>query len=151
MKKIFSFTIILAALLVAGCGSEQEKPKVEVTNAGGPFLTVDKENHDFGKMAFGSDASCVFTISNTGDQPLILSECKATCGCTVPECNKEPIAPGETSEIKVTYDTKHKGPFNKLIKVYSNSTEGPEKMLRISGEVLPDENSEESTGDGSSH
>jgi Protein of unknown function (DUF1573) len=139
----FVHTIILAAAILAipSCGSEPGS-EVKVTTQGGPMLSIDKEVHNFGTLEFGADASCIFTVSNTGDQPLIITECKKTCGCTVPECSTDPIPPGKTSEIKITYDSKKAGVFNKMVKVYSNSLGGAEKHLRITGEVLPDKNAE---------
>lgn len=141
MKFIPYITVISGFLLLTSCGSEPTS-EVKITTQGGPMLSLDKEVHNFGTIEYGSDASCVFTVSNTGDQPLIITECKKTCGCTVPECDSDPIAPGKTSEIKITYDSKKAGVFNKMVKVYSNSLGGTEKHLRITGEVLPQKDAE---------
>ncbi len=129
---------------MTSCGSEPVA-EVKITTQGGPMLSLDKEVHNFGTMEFGADATCIFTVSNTGDQPLIITECKKTCGCTVPECDSDPIEPGKTSEIKITYDSKKAGVFNKMVKVYSNSLGGNEKHLRITGEVLPNKGAENQT------
>ncbi len=100
------------------------------------MFSVDKEVHDFGTLKAGADGSCVFTVTNTGSEPLIISKCEKTCGCTVPACDPSPIAPGGKSEIKVTYDTKRMGPFNKNVKVFCNSQDGGEKTLRVKGEII---------------
>ena len=73
---------------------------------GGPTLEMDKTVHDYGEIKQNADGNCSFKFTNTGDAPLIISNAKGSCGCTVPVWPKEPIAPGETSEIKVKYDTK---------------------------------------------
>ena len=103
---------------------------------GEPNLSVDKEVHQFGQMEQFSEVNCVFTITNTGDQPLIISKCQKSCGCTTPECSSDPILPGETSEVKVKYDSGRMGPFNKTITVHSNDPDEPAKILRIQGEII---------------
>lgn len=102
------------------------------------------ETIDYGQIAKGSDGLRVFEFTNTGNEPLIISDVKSSCGCTVPEKPKGPIQPGETSAIKVKYDTKRVGKIRKTITVYSNATE-PIKALKIKGEVLSDKSVLEKT------
>ncbi|MBW2936586.1 DUF1573 domain-containing protein [Aureisphaera sp. CAU 1614] len=90
---------------------------------------------DYGEIAKGSDGVRVFEFTNTGSEPLIISDVKSSCGCTVPEKPKDPIAPGKNGQIKVKYDTNRVGPIRKTVTVYSNATE-PIKALKIKGEVL---------------
>ena len=90
---------------------------------------------DYGEIAKGSDGVRVFEFTNTGSEPLIISDVKSSCGCTVPEKPKDPIMPGETGKIEVKYDTNRVGPIRKTVTVYSNATE-PIKALKIKGEVL---------------
>ncbi|MDZ4751761.1 MAG: DUF1573 domain-containing protein [Flavobacteriales bacterium] len=138
---IFTKTILAIGLIsMISCGEDDSK--VEITTTGGPMMSIESTNHSFGTLEFGSEATCEFKVFNTGDQPLVISQCKASCGCTVPECTKEPISPGESTQIKITYDTKKKGKFNKTVTVYSNSIGETEKMLRIEGEVLADKNAD---------
>ena len=101
-----------------------------------PDLVVDKEVHDFGNIEKGSDGNCTFTVTNNGDQPLIISKCEKTCGCTIPTCDHKPILPAETSEIHVSYDTNRIGPFNKSVKIHSNDPDEALKILRIEGTVV---------------
>ncbi len=101
----------------------------------GPKITVDKEVHDYGTIEQGANGVCVFTVTNTGNAPLIISTCKGSCGCTVPQCSKEPIAPGATTEISVKYDTKRVGPISKNVKINSNAVNEPVKVIRIKGKV----------------
>jgi hypothetical protein len=130
-------TLLLFAALAAGCQSENPSAEgAQASSASGPMFRVDKEVHDFGTLKMGADGSCVFTVTNTGSEPLIISKCEKTCGCTVPACDPAPIAPGGKSEIKVTYDTKRMGPFNKNVKVFCNSQDGGEKTLRVKGEII---------------
>jgi hypothetical protein len=97
-------------------------------------IEFKSETIDYGNIAKGSDGIRVFEFTNTGDAPLIISNVKSSCGCTVPEKPKDPIAPGANGEIKVKYDTKRVGPIRKTVTVYSNASE-PIKALKIKGVV----------------
>ena len=101
----------------------------------GPAITLDKDVHDYGTIQQGADGACVFTVTNSGTEPLIISRCKGSCGCTVPQCDKAPIAPGATSSITVKYDTKRIGPINKSVTITSNAANEPTKVIRIKGKV----------------
>ncbi len=98
-------------------------------------IEFKSETIDYGEIAKGSDGLRIFEFTNTGDQPLIISEVKSSCGCTVPKKPKGPIAPGESSTIEVKYDTKRVGPIRKTITVYSNADQ-PIKSLKIKGKIL---------------
>ncbi len=109
--------------------------QAEVSKDTGAKIEFDKEIHDYGKIKNGGDPFCSFTFKNTGNEPLIISNAKGSCGCTVPTWPKEPIAPGATGSIKVKYDTKRTGPINKSVTITSNAVNTPTKVLRIKGEV----------------
>jgi len=94
---------------------------------------------DYGQIEKGSDGLRIFEFTNTGNEPLIISDVKSSCGCTVPEKPKGPIAAGASSVIKVKYDTKRVGKIRKTVTVYSNATE-PIKALKIKGEVMAADN-----------
>ena len=96
------------------------------------------ETVDYGEIAKGSDGVRVFEFTNTGDEPLIISDVKSSCGCTVPSKPKGPIAPGASSTISVKYDTKRVGPIRKTVTVYSNASQAI-KSLKIKGKVLAGE------------
>lgn len=98
-------------------------------------ISFDKTTFDYGNVSAGSDGHRFFTVKNTGDKPLILSEVKPSCGCTTPEWSKDPILPGKTAQIKVGYNTGIKGAFNKLIEVYSNDPANNRSVLYIKGNV----------------
>jgi hypothetical protein len=103
-------------------------------------IEFKSETIDYGEIAKGSDGVRIFEFTNTGDQPLIISEVKSSCGCTVPKKPKGPIAPGDSSTIEVKYDTKRVGPIRKTITVYSNADQ-PIKSLKIKGKINGDEKS----------
>jgi len=126
-----NLVILFAALLSASALFAQ--PQITL---GEPNLTVDKEVHDFGVIEQNADGSCIFTITNSGSEPLIISKCDKTCGCTVPLCSHDPILSKGTSEVYVTYDTGRIGPFNKSVKVHTNDPDEPLKILRVTGEVV---------------
>ncbi len=104
-----------------------------------PFIQIETEIHDFGEIKRtekGEYATCTFTVQNEGNEPLIISRCKGSCGCTVPECSSKPISKGESSEVTVRYDSSRLGVFSKKVTIYSNASNEPEKVLIIKGTVI---------------
>jgi hypothetical protein len=98
----------------------------------------DEETHDFGKVPQGKPVSYVFKFTNVGDEPLIITAVESTCGCTVPSVEPKqgtPIKKGEVGSITLTYNAAVAAPFNKFVKITSNS-KTPLKMLYIKGEVV---------------
>ena len=98
------------------------------------------ETVDYGEIAKGSDGVRVFEFTNVGDQPLVISDVKSSCGCTVPKKPDGSVAPGASSTIQVKYDTNRVGPIRKTVTVYSNADE-PVKALKIKGTVIADDKS----------
>ncbi len=90
---------------------------------------------DYGTIEKGADGVRTFEFTNTGDAPLIISKVTSSCGCTVPKKPDGPIAPGETGEIQVKYDTNRVNPIRKTITVISNA-DTPTVALKIKGEVI---------------
>ncbi|MBP3517795.1 MAG: DUF1573 domain-containing protein [Parabacteroides sp.] len=103
-------------------------------------ISADELIYNFGTISESDGlASHVFTIKNTGNGPLVITRITASCGCTQPEWTKEPIAPGKTGDVKVTYNPKGRpGPFYKTISIYSNGKKGS-FSLGIKGNVTPKE------------
>ena len=99
-------------------------------------ISFEKEIHDFGTFDQHGDGTYEFKFTNTGDAPLIISNSKGSCGCTVPVWPKEPINAGDSHVIKVKYDTKRIGAFNKSITITSNAKTDPTKVIRIKGKTL---------------
>lgn len=95
-------------------------------------------NHDFGTFSANDPVvKCVFKFTNVGDAPLIINQAIASCGCTVPTYTKEPVKPGESGQIEVTYNGKGKFPgrFTKNITVRTNGKETATVRLTITGEM----------------
>lgn len=98
-------------------------------------ITFDKTTFDYGTVKNGADGERVFTVTNTGDKPLIISKVKASCGCTTPKWSEDPIMPGKSAQIHVGYNTKISGNFQKLIEVYSNDPVNSRSVIYIKGKV----------------
>jgi len=99
-------------------------------------LQFETDNHDFGKVAEGTIATYEFKFKNTGNQPAIIANVQASCGCTTPDWTKTPVLPGKSGVIKTMYSSAGRpGVFNKTVTVTSNATE-PSKVLTIKGAVL---------------
>ncbi|MFC5683650.1 DUF1573 domain-containing protein [Flavobacterium sp. MAHUQ-51] len=97
-------------------------------------IKFEKLLHNFNKTPMGKSVSTLFKFSNTGESPLLIKEVTTACGCTVPEWSKEIIEPNENGEIKIVYDAKYPGLFNKTITVSYNGKDSPQ-VLTIKGEV----------------
>lgn len=121
----------------------QSDSKVET--AGGAEITFETEVIDYGTINQNADGVRTFKFKNTGNAPLVISNARGSCGCTVPTWPKKPINPGESSEIKVKYATNRLGPINKSVTVSSNASEGT-KVLRIKGNVIEKKTSPEKEG-----
>lgn len=122
MKQIIF--ICMAILLATGSVSAQA------------VISAEHATHDFGdiKEADGK-VTHTFKVTNSGDQPLVITRVIPSCGCTQPEWTKEPIAPKKTGNITITFDPAHRpGPFTKTISVYSNGKTGS-FILTIRGDV----------------
>ncbi|MFN2396879.1 MAG: DUF1573 domain-containing protein [Bacteroidales bacterium] len=128
MKKAL-FLLSLLGLMSIGLHA-QENPVAKTDS-----IVFDKMVHDYGTIEQGGDGNCEFTFTNTGKEPLVLTAVRASCGCTLPEWPKEPIASGETGVIKVKYDTRRIGTINKVIRVSSNAVNS-NLVLRITGNVV---------------
>ncbi len=86
-------------------------------------MSVDRMVHDFGEISDQKPVSTKFTITNTGKEPLIITNAKGSCGCTVPTWPKQPLAPGETGTIDVTFNPKGKsGAQNKTVTLIANTS-----------------------------
>jgi len=97
-------------------------------------IELSESTVDLGNVKFGGKAVATVQIKNTGDKPLIISEAKASCGCTVPQWPKEPIAPGKSANMTVEYTTTSKaGAFNKTVTINSNAVTEGRKNFRIKG------------------
>lgn len=130
-------TRILAFLaLLISCTSILAQPVIssEELNPNAPHITFKKVEHDYGTVEQHSKAIAVFEFTNTGKQPLILTDVRTSCGCTAPIWPKNPILPGKTSSISVEYDTKSLGVILRQVTVITNAS-NPSVVLTIKGMV----------------
>jgi hypothetical protein len=134
MKKVL-FTLFLACTAVFFTNNAVAQGTTQPQN--GPKIEFNKTVHDYGEVKYGGNGQCTFTFTNTGTEPLIISNAKGSCGCTVPDWPKQPIAPGEKAQITVKYDTNRAGTINKSVTVQSNAVNQPTVILNIKGNVAP--------------
>jgi hypothetical protein len=133
MKKVM-FTFALTVMAAIGVNA-QNNPTTDNPNA--PDMMFESEVIDYGTIEYNSSGDREFKFKNTGKEPLIIQSATGSCGCTVPTPPKDPVKPGETAVIKVHYDTKRVGNFEKTVTVVSNG-KTPSKVLKIKGVVKPD-------------
>jgi hypothetical protein len=151
MKKVI--LSLLAIAVLASCNNEKKQaetvnntgainanvsPAVDAGNAAA--FKFEKESYDFGQIEEGERVSYEFTFKNIGKSPLIITGATATCGCTVPEYPKEPIAPNAEGKISVVFDSKGKeGMQNKVVTVTANTVPSS-TMLHLIGDVKAAQN-----------
>lgn len=123
MKTAYLFFVLFG--LIAFSASAQNN---------GAYIKFSKTVHDFGELTQGEKAEVEFLFTNSGDAPLLLSNVRSTCGCTVPTWPHDPIMPGASASIKVKYDSNRIGGINKQITVESNATNGA-VYLKITGNI----------------
>jgi hypothetical protein len=141
MKKILLLFVAMVSLNIANAQTDKAKP---ATNSDAAEITFETETHDYGTLDYGADGNYAFRFTNTGKEPLIITDAKGSCGCTVPKWPKEPVLKGQSSVINVNYDTKRVGPFTKTVTVTSNG-KTPSKVLTIKGVVKNQEQTEDQT------
>ena len=126
MKRTLHLTLILFFVAAFNFANAQEKPKI----------VFEQMEHNFGSFKESEGVqTTTFKFTNKGSVPLVLSNVRASCGCTTPKWTREPVAPNASGEIQVSYNPKNRpGAFNKTITVSSNA-ENPSVVLRISGSV----------------
>lgn len=111
-------------------------------------LAFDKMKHDFGNIIQNSENKYSFSFRNTGVEPLVISNAKGSCGCTVPNYPKDPVAPGATATIDVVYSPgMQSGNQTKTVTITAN-TDPSQTILSINANVLPDPNAPKPEGGG---
>jgi hypothetical protein len=126
MKRVLGFIILSLMAINMSAQDEIQAGKIS-------FNTTDI---NYGIIKKNSDGTREFLVTNAGKYPLIITSCSASCGCTVPNCPQDPIMPGKTLPIKVTYNTNNLGQFSKNITVYSNDQVNSMTVIKIHGEVI---------------
>ncbi|MBZ9631198.1 DUF1573 domain-containing protein [Salegentibacter sp. LM13S] len=152
MKNGILMLAAVGALLFTSCkennDNASEKVKAENVESAAerdaqatvyPKMEFAESEHDFGNIPKGENVEHTFTFTNTGQAPLVITNARSTCGCTVPTWTKEPIQPGETGEMLVKFNGSGKGQVTKTVTVTANTEAGTER-LRIKAFVETEEN-----------
>ena len=148
MKKIIILYVLGVGLFMVSC-KENAASKIKKENiviaaerdakikVGGPKITFDKTEHDFGIINEGDIVETIFAFTNTGKSELIILSAKGSCGCTVPEWPKEPILPGEKGEIKVKFNSDRKPNKQQKQVTLATNTDAGKEILIIKAQVTP--------------
>ena len=146
MKKFSLIAIVSMSLITFSC-KEKATEKIENANVEAAavrdasankmaVMSFDKTFHDFGQIAQGTPQQTVFTFTNTGDAPLIITDATSSCGCTIPDYPKNtPITPGEQGQMVVNFNGSGQNQVTKTINVQANTANGSE-LLKIQAFVL---------------
>jgi len=140
--------ILFALAIVTSCSTDPSKKAKEskaatteaaTPTADGPVVTFDKLSHDFGTINEGDVVETVFTLTNTGTSDLIILNARGSCGCTVPDYPKDqPIAPGDSAEVTVKFDSNNKPNANNRSVTFTTNTEKGREVVQIRTFVTPD-------------
>lgn len=145
MKKLFLGICALSMVAFTSC-KEDASSKIKSENVAQaaerdansgklPVISFDKTEHDFGTIQDGTPVETVFTYTNTGDAPLVVTDIKTTCGCTVPQdWSRLPLAKGESSQFTVKFNGKGNGAVTKTLTVVANTAKGSEP-IRIKANI----------------
>lgn len=145
MKYVYSLILLFVGVAVMA----QQTQEAELDPKNGPIITFTESVFDFGEIEQGEIVEHVFVFENTGNAPLIISNAKGSCGCTIPKYEKEvAIAPGETSEMLVRFNSRGKsGVQSKTVTVYSNAQNSVER-IRIKTSITVPPPAEDGSGSG---
>lgn len=147
MKRLVLLFVTLLTISATSCKNDASK-KVDEEKAQKaqekaeqekkfPKMSFEEEVYDFGTITAGETVEHEFTFENSGEAPLVISNAKASCGCTVPSWTKEPIKPGETGNMLVKFNSRgKKNQQNKMVRITANTEKGTE-TIRIKAFVEP--------------
>ena len=146
MKKSVLFVAILSVFAFSSCKdnaadkvNEENVAAAEARDAESgkfPIMTFEEGQYDFGTIEQNTPVEHVFKFKNTGDAPLMIVNAKSSCGCTVPEYTKEPVAPGESGELLVKFNGAGQNQVSKTVTITTNTKAGVE-TLTIKAFVTP--------------
>ena len=150
MKRlVIAAAFVISSVIITSCGNTNAASKVKKENVieatkrdndiskGAPIVAFDRLVHDFGTVDEGEVINTSFVVTNSGKSNLVITDAKSTCGCTVPVWPKEPIAPGESAEVKVKFNTRGKpNKQSKSVTLYTNTATGRE-VVKVTGMVIP--------------
>src|SRR5476651_1712293 len=138
MKKLIILCAVILGFTITASAQTDNKAEFKFAS----------EKYDFGKIPQGKPVTTNFEYTNIGEEPLILTEVRPTCGCTIADYTKTPVLKGQKGTIKITYSAAVVGGFTKSIVVRSNA-KTPQKIITIIGEVLAPPAATPSTTTGS--
>ncbi|GAA3567696.1 DUF1573 domain-containing protein [Snuella lapsa] len=149
MKKIILGVSVFCLVAFASSCKEDASKKINENNVAEaavrdanaskfPVIEFDKTEHDFGEIDAKTQVETVFKYKNTGDAPLVITDIKSSCGCTVPkDWSREPLAPGATGQFSVKFNGSGTNKISKTITVTANTEQGRE-TVKITAFVKPD-------------
>jgi hypothetical protein len=136
MKKVI-LPLAIALISVIGMHAQTTPTATPTPNPNGPSFKFEEEEFDFKKLEQGKSVSHDFKFKNVGKEPLLITDATATCGCTKPTFAKDPVKPGGTGVVSVTFNSTGKmGAQDKQITITSNAKEGT-KIIHLKGDVEP--------------
>lgn len=150
MKKVILGLMAILAVSIVSCKKDaadkvkaenvEEASKRDAQEVYYPTMDFDEKNHDFGTINEGDVVEHTFTFTNNGQAPLVITSARGSCGCTVPSYPKEAVAPGESGEMLVKFNSRgRKNQQNKTVTITANTESGKE-TLQIKSFVTPDPN-----------
>ena len=148
MKKSIGLLTLSVVLITTSCKQESAADKItdadikaieaeKVLVGKLPKIELDKEVHDFGTIAEGAVVETEFIVTNIGEGDLLIADAKGSCGCTVPQPPKDPIKPGESAPIKVSFNSKGKPGAQEKTVTLTTNTENGHEMFKIKANVTP--------------
>ncbi len=151
--KIKSFARLIAAVLsfFVFTLTAQDLPttslELSATTSPAASIKFEETSYDFGAIEEGTIVSQIFSFTNTGDVPLILTNAKGSCGCTVPQWPREPVMPGETASLTVEFNSKRKKGKRSQRVTLTTNTEPAQTFLYLTGEVIPRDETDDGISD----
>lgn len=144
MKKLLLLSVF--SFLLAGISfaqTDEVAPSQEQEEVvPGPLLILESDVLDYGTIAKNSEPLRTISFHNGGDEPLVISNARGSCGCTVPTWPKEPILPGESSVIEIRYATNRTGSFSKKVTLTTNEQSSNKHVIQVKGKVLKEDEEE---------
>jgi hypothetical protein len=148
MKKSIGYLALSVVLVTTSCKQESAADKItdadmataqaaKALEGKFPIVKLDKEVHDFGTINEGDKVETEFVVTNAGEVDLIISDAKGSCGCTVPKPPKDPIKPGASAPIKVSFDSNGKPGAQEKTVTLTTNTENGHETFKIKANVTP--------------
>ncbi len=148
MKKSIGYLALSVVLVTTSCKQESAADKItdadmataqaaKALEGKFPKVKLDKEVHDFGTINEGDKVETEFVVTNAGEVDLIISDAKGSCGCTVPQPPKDPIKPGASAPIKVSFDSNGKPGAQEKTVTLTTNTENGHETFKIKANVTP--------------